>query len=243
MVSDNLHCQPAIIETRRRLENGSLGRPLHLLANSFGLHQPEQGWRMRQGEMGGGLLMDAGVRPIRAMRLLLGEPESVFAVRGPQVNAAMEGEDNVHVIFSGEPGWKAHVLLSWAARRGNLPEYVLLTEKASLHMWMNAGHMDVYPAAPGGMARAVSHVRPYWLKDRLSRPWMERTRVRLTTTDVSGHSQQMKEFLTAIESGSASHESAQQGRRDLEIILQAYRSMEIGSPVAARSQQLAGISR
>ncbi|PYT29277.1 MAG: hypothetical protein DMG57_12360 [Acidobacteria bacterium] len=90
MVSDNLHCQPAIAEVRARVQSGELGRPLYFLANSFGLHHPA-GWRTKALHMGGGLVIDTGVRPIRAVRLIFGEPDSVFAARGPQVHASMEG--------------------------------------------------------------------------------------------------------------------------------------------------------
>jgi len=239
-ISDNLHCQPAVTEVRARLESGELGRPLYFLANSFGVHQP-QGWRTRAHEMGGGILIDAGVRPIRALRLLFGEPEYVLAVRGPQVDAAMDGEDNVQLLLYGEAGWRAHVLLSWSARRGNLPEYVVMAEKATMHISMSENSLDSYPVDPPPIARLISKLRPHWLQDVLSHPRFERKRVRLAAADRTGHLGQIREFLTAAAAGVAPVDSALEARRDLEIITHAYQSMRSGAPVRLESHQLAAV--
>jgi len=37
------------------------------------------------------------------------------------------------------------VLLSWTVRRGDLPEYIVICEKGSVHLWMNRASMDFYP--------------------------------------------------------------------------------------------------
>src|SRR6266496_235887 len=221
MVSDNLHCQPGIAEARARVQSGELGRPLYFLANSFGLHHPS-GWRTKALHMGGGVVIDAGVRPVRAMRLIFGEADSVFAARGPQVHASMEAEDSAQLLFFSQAGWQAHVLLSWTVRRGDLPEYIVICEKGSVHLWMNRASMDFYPTEPLPFQRLMSKVRPHWLHEKLMSPRMEGTRVRLQGRDTTGHMGQMREFLGAVESGSAETASAVEARRDLEIIFRAY---------------------
>jgi predicted dehydrogenase len=173
-------------------------------------------------------MIDSGVRPIRALRLIFGEPDSVFAARGPQVHASMEGEDSAQLLFFSQAGWQAHVLLGWTARRGDLPEYIVICEKASLHLWMNRGSMVVYPTEPLPVQRLMSKVRPHWLQEKLMSPRLEGRRVRLPGNDRTGHIGQMREFLRAVASGSAETGSALEARRDLETIFRAYDSMNSG---------------
>ena len=236
MVSDNLHCHPGIAEAHRRVQSGELGRPLYFLANSFGLHHPA-GWRTNALHMGGGVVIDAGVRPVRALRLIFGEPDSVFAARGPQVQASMEGEDSAQLLFFGHAGWQAHVLLSWSARRGDLPEYLVICEKWSLHLFMNRASMVFYPTEPLPFQRLVSKGRPYWLQEKLMSQRMEGKRVRLPGNDTTGHMGQMREFLRAVASGSAETASAVEARRDLEIIFRAYESMNSGRLLPLETRQ------
>ena len=44
--------------------------------------------------------MDVGVHYVRALRLLLGEPDRVFASRAMQVNTKLSGEHSVQLLFS-----------------------------------------------------------------------------------------------------------------------------------------------
>jgi len=100
------------------------------------------------------------------------------------------------------------VLLSWTVRRGDLPEYIVICEKGSVHLWMNRASMDFYPTEPLPFQRLMSKVRPHWLHEKLMSPRMEGTRVRLQGRDTTGHMGQMREFLGAVESGSAETASA-----------------------------------
>ena len=149
----------------------------------------------------------------------------------------MEAEDSAQLLFFSQAGWQAHVLLSWTARRGELPEYIVICEKGSLHLWMNRASMVFYPSEPRPFQRLVSKVRPHWLQEKLMSPRMEGQRVRLPGNDTTGHTGQMREFLRAVASGSAETALAVEARRDLEIILRAYDSMNSGRPLPLETRQ------
>ncbi|PYT22350.1 MAG: hypothetical protein DMG57_35625 [Acidobacteria bacterium] len=70
---------------------------------------------------------------------------------------------------------------------------------------------------------------------------MEGTRVRLQGRDTTGHMGQMREFLGAVESGSAETASAVEARRDLEIIFRAYDSMNSGRLLPLETPQPVGV--
>ncbi len=175
--------------------------------------------------MGGGVLIDIGVHYIRGLRLLLGEPDSVLASRAMQMNTRMSEEDSVQLLFSSRSGWEAHMLLSWASQRGHLPDIVIAGEKGTLHLWPGTRYFDYYPAAPKPLTRIVSQLRPYWLQEKLLRPSLQRTRIKLRCADVTGYLGEMQEFLAAVAEQRQPNSPATEGRRDLEIVMRAYEAL------------------
>jgi hypothetical protein len=77
----------------------------------------------------------------------------------------------------------------------------------------------------------LNYVRPYWLQAKLTRPELQRVRVDLHCDD-KGYREEMGAFLTAVQRGEPSVTSAENGKRDLEIVLCAYEAMKTRRPVA-----------
>jgi predicted dehydrogenase len=207
------------------IEAGEIGEPLYLLAHAGGIRRPS-GWAADKNKMGGGVLVDIGVHYVRALRLLLGEPDQVFASRAMQVNTKISGEDSAQVLFSSRYGWEAHMLFSWSSQRGHLPDLVVVGEKGTLHLWPTALYLDYYPVAARPLTSLLSYVRPYSLQAKLMKPTLQRVRIKLGEPDATGYLGEMKEFLTAVIEGRQPVTLPVDGRRDLEIIETCYKSMK-----------------
>lgn len=230
MVAEDMHFRPAVREAVRRIALGDIGEPLYLLAHAGGIRRP-QGWAAEQERMGGGVLIDIGVHYIRGLRLLMGEPDSVLASRAMQINTKLSGEDSVQLLFSSKAGWEAHMLLSWASQGGHLPDIVIVGDKGTFHLWPGAPYLDYYPVAPRLIPRLVSHVRPDWLRKKLTWPLWQRARIVLPDRDATGYLGEVQEFLAAVADGRRPASIPEDGRRDLEVVLRCYDAIESGARV------------
>lgn len=234
MVAEDMHFRPAVHEAVRYIQRGYIGEPLYLLAHAGGVRRP-QGWAAEKDRMGGGVLIDIGVHYIRGLRLLLGEPDSVTATRAMQINTRMSEEDSVQLLFSSNAGWQAHMLISWSSYRGHLPDIVIAGENGTIHLWPRTRYIDYYPVAPRPLTRIVSEVRPYWLQEKLMSPRLQRDRIKLRGRDVTGYLGEMEEFVAAVAEEREPATSAEDGRRDLEIVMSCYEALSTGLPATIPS--------
>jgi predicted dehydrogenase len=226
MAAENMQYRPTLGEVSRRAAAGDLGEPVHMLAQSGAPRDPE-GWVADRRKSGGGVFLDIGIHYVRAMRLLLGEPAKVTAFRPTQVRTRMSGEDGFSAVFSGPGGWQCHIVTTWAATLGKLPDMVLAGDRGTFHLWPRTGYFDYYPTAARPVTALAGRIRPDWLRRKLMRPEWQRMRVRVGGPD-NGYREEMLAFLNAVSVGKAGLESALSARRDLEIVLCAYRAMESG---------------
>jgi predicted dehydrogenase len=225
MVAEDMHFRPAIRATAACITRGDIGEPLYLLVHGGGVRRP-QGWAAEKDRMGGGVLIDIGVHYIRGLRLLMGEPDRVLASRAMQINTKMLGEDSVQLLFSSRFGWQAHMLLTWSSQRGQVPDIILAGEKGTVHLWPGKKYIDLYPTGSRLLPRLLSYVRPYWLQEKLVRPRMQRKRIRLPDRDGTGYLGEMQEFIAAVAEQRPAASRAEDGRRDLEIVISGYQSLE-----------------
>jgi len=230
MVAEDMHFRPAIREAVACITRGDVGEPLYLLVHAGGIRRP-QGWAAERDRMGGGVLIDIGVHYVRGLRLLMGEPDRVLALRAMQINTKMLGEDSVQLLFSSRYGWQAHMLLTWSSQRGDLPDIVLAGDEGTLHLWPGKKYLDYYPAAPRLIPNLISYVRPYSLQEKLFRPRMQRVRINQPDKDGTGYLGEMQEFLAAVVEGRAPESRPEDGRRDLEIVLRCYEALDRGTSV------------
>jgi UDP-N-acetyl-2-amino-2-deoxyglucuronate dehydrogenase len=230
MVAEDMHFRPAIKEVADRIDRGDIGEPLYFLAHAAGIRRPK-GWAASFERMGGGVLMDFGVHYVRSLRLLMGEPDRTFATKAMQIDTKITGDDSVQVIFSSKVGWEGHMLLSWSSLRGHVPDIIVSGDSGSFHLWPGTNFIDYYPVAPPLLPRLLSYVRPYWLQEKLMRPQFGRVRIKLADKEGSGYFGEMREFLSAVAENRPPISPAEDGRRDLEIVLAAYKSLGQRLPV------------
>lgn len=230
MVAENMHFRPSLGLVAERIAAGHLGEPLHLLVHA-GTVRRDEGWVTEKAKLGGGVFVDIGIHYVRAMRLLLGEPDEVSAFQPMQINTRMDGEDGLQALFSSRYGWQGHFLTTWSAVLGRIPDIVVVGDAGTIHLWPMTGYYDYYPVAPRPLVRLLGYVRPYALQAKLIRPAMQRERVRCGGPD-DGYVEQMREFLTAVVENRQPVAAAEEGRRDLEIVVGCYEAMDTGRRVA-----------
>ncbi|HJR64128.1 MAG TPA: flavin reductase [Gemmatimonadaceae bacterium] len=230
MVAEDMHFRPAVREASERIRRGDVGEPLYWLGHGGGMFRP-RGWKAERQRAGGGVLMDVGVHYVRGLRLLMGEPHTVIASRAMQLHPGMSVEDSAQLIFASDVGWEAHLLVSWATSRGHLPDIAIVGEKGTLHLWPGAAYLDYYPAEPRPITELLSYVRPYWLQEKLRRPEQQRLRIRVPEGEGTGYLAEVREFLSAVSEGREPVTPPADARRDLEIVLAGYDSLERGARV------------
>ena len=227
MVAEDMHFRPIVSEAVRHIALGKIGEPLYLLAHAGGVRGPKGG-SVDEDPLGG-ILMDIGVHYIRAMRLLMGEPDRVFASRAMQLNTKIAGEDSLQMQFASRYGWESHMLLSWASNRGHLPDLTIMGDRGTFHIWPATSYLDYYPVEPRPLTRMLSFVRPAWLQSKLFRPSFQRQRIYSNSADQRGYETEFREFLAAISELRASASPPEEARRDLEILHRIYEAMRTGN--------------
>jgi len=205
MVAEQFHFMPAFRRVTRELAAGRLGelREIHLVVRGLGA---ARGWRLSAEAVGGGALIDGGIHYVHNLRAWGGGIERVYALRPRQSIAAMEGEDAVVLLASlrgGAVGMLAHSLAA--------PRYPRLQ----------------WATLIGTQGTCFVDNRGRWVALRGS----EGARLWLFPRDTRGYVAMLRTFLEAVVAGHAPAMDGVEGRRDLAVVLAAYRSLAEGRPV------------
>jgi predicted dehydrogenase len=184
-------------------------------------------------DLSAGILLDFGVHHIRAVRELYGEPDGVYASRARGAMGS-DAEDNMTLLLSANSGWQATLVFSWQGSPGRCPEFIATGTHGAIKIWSDSSEVNFYPREPGFWARAVSRVRPYWLRSYFESPEIQRHRFRLTRRDPLGYQAELRCFIDAVQRGNPDTLSAQAARRDIEIAVAAQTSLSNGVRVDCR---------
>jgi predicted dehydrogenase len=198
MVAENFHFMPAFRRVRRLIDEGALGalREVHLVARGLRRHV---GWRCGPGA-GGGTLIDGGIHYVHNLRWWGGEVQRLFALRPPQTLETMAGEDAVDLLAELDGGAVGVLANSLAA-----------------------------PGLPRFQWSSVTGTRGTCFADNRGRVVIVRgeggLRVRFFRHDTRGHEAMLNAFDHAMKTGRADEMDGASGRRDLAVVLAAYRSI------------------
>ena len=224
---ENIRFRPAIQAARRLLP--AIGEPRLFFGSAFS--------RTRgQHDLHAGILLDFSVHHVSAVRELYGEPDRVYASRALSAEGD-EALDNATLILSSDSGWQAALAFSWQASAGACPEFIISGSQGALKIWPDSKSVDLYPAEPNMLTRLISRIRPYWLQHALLVPELQRRRFLLPAHDRMGYRAELAAFLKAVKKGEPDVSSAEEARRDLEIVMAAHASLASGIPVPCGTKE------
>jgi UDP-N-acetyl-2-amino-2-deoxyglucuronate dehydrogenase len=212
---------PGLVELRRLLDDGALGRLVLGEANTkwyrAQAYYDSAAWRGTYA-MDGGSLMNQGVHYVDLLRWCMGPAAEVTAVCATQAHQ-IEVEDTALGIVRFASGAVGTILSSTAAFPG-FPQRLEITGTngtvtvADGRIVGRALAADPGPASPDGSADAD--------RSAAADP---------AALDIASHASQLADLLDAIDAGREPAVSGRDGRDALEIVLAVYESSRAGRPV------------
>jgi myo-inositol 2-dehydrogenase / D-chiro-inositol 1-dehydrogenase len=211
---------PVNHELKKIIEAGRLGTLALVRVRHGHFHGLEPNfhkeWFVQPSLGGGGTLIDEGVHAADFLRWMFGEPESVVAMKSA-ATLKLPVEDAAIAVFRFPNGMLAEVCASWSFAAANDSIEVYGTKGTVLISGVDLGSRDItsggylkiYEASSGEKRWTVSDVVP-----------------RFKTGGF--HQQNALHFLAALHERKPPPITIKDGRRALELILAAYRSIESG---------------
>jgi predicted dehydrogenase len=206
MVAENFRYMPAFRAARALVADGWLGalRQIHIRAWGYGACA---GWRCSADAMGGGTLIDGGIHYVDLLLQWGGRATRVFALCPPKTLAAMGGEDSVSLLVQFTGGVVGFLANSLATP--GIPRLQCSTLTGS-----------------EGALFVENRGRFLWLRSRRGQ------RIRFFGRgDWRGYRAMLTEFVEAVTAVRPHEMDGIAGRRDLALVLAAYRSVETGQAV------------
>lgn len=198
MVAENYVFKPAVRVLRAHLDSGDIGRPLFLELNRAG-RQRATGWRADERLAGGGALLEGGVHWVNYLCGLGGPVRDVCAAR-PEAGAPLE--DGLLVLFRFESGAVGKLLHAWN----------VTNRLRGLHLSKIFGTEGNIIFESNGLFALVTG---------------RRTRLRFPgVRDLMGYRAMLRHFIECVRDGRAPEASLAVARRDLAVVLAAYRSLD-----------------
>lgn len=217
-----LRFSPAVGRVKKAMQDGTLGRltraDLYMKYYRSQEYYDNGGWKGTVEKDGGGALMNQGIHGVDLLRYLVGPVESIYALSATRVHD-IEVEDTLTAAISFQNGALGVIEAStgdWpgAPRRLELNGEcgVIILEEDRIVKWEVEGE------------RGFSQ---YEENERKTEPYQDPGRI-----DASGHTCQIRNFISALRGETELLVDGQEGRKALEIILSAYASAESGKAVA-----------
>jgi predicted dehydrogenase len=203
MVAENLRFMSAVRKCKELTDGGAIGDLRLLQLQEEAPFRPGD-WRSDREINGGGVFIDGGIHKVHFLRYLLGEPEQIYAAALPPGLPGHGGEDGLVMVARWSSGAVGLINHSWVASQRATPRWVSVS---------------------GTAGRIYFDVGGHWL--RLERG--DSHQVLNFAPDHWGITDMVREFRDSIRQGREPETSGSEGRRDLALVLQAYRSSEQGA--------------
>lgn len=223
MVAETVRFDPLLVRAIELVRAGAIGQPALVqitrqayLRRSF---LDERRWFLDRETAAGGIMMSGGIHDFEVLRMLLGEPVSVFAARVRQRFVEMEGDDTSVATVRFPNDVTATLVESFLMKTfvtASGPEEHTLRVDGDLGSLMVDGRERTI--------RMFSEAPEYQLPAGLAE-----YQIRVDGSDL--FEQEIRHFLDCIEHGKEPITSARSQRRTLELVLAAYTSMETGALV------------
>ena len=205
MVAENHRFLPAVAKCKELMDQGAIGE-LRLVQYQQEGFAEQIAWRTSVAAMGGGVLIDGGIHAVNAIVNIGGLPTEVFAAAPPKT-LDTEGEDGIVVILR-LPGGVVGLL-----------NYSSATPGAGLTRWLNV-------TGTKGQVRHGPFAREMTIRTN------EGDETIALPDEGRGSRAIVREFRDAISEDREPVMSGEEGLADRAVVLAAYRSAEMGAPVA-----------
>jgi UDP-N-acetyl-2-amino-2-deoxyglucuronate dehydrogenase len=229
MVAENVHFRSEYLEIRKLLQAGAIGQPALIqmtrqayLRESF---LRERAWFLDARAAAGGIMMSGGIHDFETMHLLVGEIESVHALRARQRFLEMEGDDTSVALIRFRNGAAGTLVESFIMKS-------LITatgpEVHTLRIDGDDGSLSVRTPSTGTASatiRLFSERAEYRVNNALAEH-------EIYVPEADSFQAEIEHFLDCLRTGREPITSGHSQRRPLEVVLAAYRSMETGRPVS-----------
>lgn len=234
-VAEQYRLSPLVVEARRLIEQGLLGRVILVHAGVASIFRPDQLWKKKRESLGGGVWMDVGVHYVDVLRHWFGDPDLAWAATPPHIQEGFEGEDSICVVLRFPGGPLASLQISWAGFRSpEAPNLEVIGERGSLALWFRRPYLvHVSPLAADHWSRRLRSLLPWRIERQVHGllPQARRARIRVHGPDLIGSRALIDDFVHAITTGAAPAVPGAEGLKDLRVVLAAYESVESGRPV------------
>lgn len=230
---ENMRFSPALVETRRIVDEGGIGDPILFRATEIHNGPFHSDWFWDAGRAGGGAVIDMGVHGLFVAEWLMrSRVVRVYAELGTlkwgeRCRGGAEDSGVISLRFAS--GGMGELLNSWAVAGGRDVRAELYGTAGTVHVDKARGESGLlaysqegYGAAPEVEASLRPHVAS-------KRGW------HFPTADgwhQHGHAYVVRHFLDVVSGGAAPRCTLQDGRRMLELVEAVYRSAREGRPVA-----------
>ncbi len=208
---------------------GAIGRPALLqmtrecyLTRSFVEERP---WFLDARAAAGGVMTAGGVHDFERARMIVGEIETVYALRAPQRFLELEGDDTSVALVRFAGGAIGTFVQSFVMKS------LVTAAGPEIHTVRVDGELGSIASYDGRTIRVFSE-RP---EMDLGEPLMGHT---IYVPEADTFLLEVQHFLDCLRTGAEPLTSGRSQRRPLEIVLAAYRSMETGQSVEVKMGQL-----
>jgi predicted dehydrogenase len=231
MVAENVRFDPVILEIRRLLREGAIGVPALVqvtrqcyLRESFLRDRP---WFLDAEAAAGGITMSGGIHDFETMRMLIGEVESIYALRAPQRFLEMEGDDTSIAAIRFENGAVGTLVESFFMKclsTASGPEVHTLRVDGDLgHIAWNSGRT----------IRVFSEHEAWQSSGRLIQH-------EIHVPQADSFASLLAHFRACVTSGGEPVTSGRSQRAPLACVMAAYRSMATGQPIVVSREVVGG---
>ena len=222
MIAENERFNPLSHKVRDLVQAGVIGRPALFqmtrecyLTRSF---LEERRWFLDAKAAAGGIMMSGGVHDFEAARLIIGDVQSVYALRAPQRFLEMEGDDTSVALVRFSNGTVGTFVQSFVMKS------LITAAGREIHTMRIDGNLGSISVQDGRTIQVFSEREDYLLGERL-------VQHQIYVPDQDTFTLEVEHFLRVAQTGEEPITSGRSQRRPLEIVLAAYRSMETGLPV------------
>lgn len=219
MVAENEVFSPLYGKVRDLVSSGVIGKPALVqmtrgafLEESFKNDRP---WFLNAEEAGGGMMMSGGVHDFEKLRMIVGEVESVFALRARQRFLDMEGDDTSAALLRFRGGATGIMVQSFLMKNALTASGV---EEHTLRIEGERGSIRA-SGTNGGTIRLF--------RDSLDDPALSSSfaESELIVPEVDTFRLEVAHLLQCVAAGTEPRTSGRRMKRALELVLAAYQSM------------------